>query len=69
MSLKRGNSTKADLETFLPSCSFVGYPDGKTEVQFLRGIESIPVTPAYAALIRSKGLAADNETAEQAADK
>lgn len=47
------------LETFVPSVDFTGYPDGVTPVEFKTGVESIPVSPEYAALIRSKKLVAD----------
>lgn len=48
------------LETFVPSVDFTGfYPDDFTKVEFKAGVESIPVSPEYAALIRAKGLVAD----------
>ncbi len=47
------------LVTFTPKVDFLGYPNGKTGVNFKAGVESIPVTPEYAALIRKKGLASD----------
>jgi hypothetical protein len=46
-------------ETFIPAVSFTGYPKGKTAVEFVAGVESIPVSPAYAQLMRDKGLVAD----------
>lgn len=48
------------LETFIPKVNFLGFPDGKTKVNFTAGVESIPVPPEYAALIRAKGLASDD---------
>lgn len=46
-------------ETFIPSVTFEGYPDGVHKVVFYAGVESIPVSPEYAALIRAKNLASD----------
>ena len=47
------------LETFVPLRTFYGRPDDQgEEVTFQAGVESIPVSPEYAALIREKGLAA-----------
>lgn len=62
MAQKKPDDAKSALpatETFVPSVSFYGYPDGETEVFFEAGKESIPVSPEYAALIRAKGLAPD----------
>jgi hypothetical protein len=51
--------------TFIPRVSFTGFPDGVTPVQFMAGVESIPVAPDFAQLMRDKGLVADDEpTAE-----
>lgn len=49
----------AAAETFIPAVSFTGYPSGKAPVEFVAGVESIPVSPAYAQLMRDKGLVAD----------
>lgn len=46
-------------ETFVPSVSFTGYPDGVSAVEFKAGVESPPVSPEYAELIRAKGFVAD----------
>lgn len=46
-------------ETFIPSVTFEGYPDGVHKIVFSAGVESIPVSPEYAALIRAKNLASD----------
>lgn len=47
--------------TFVPAIDFLGYPDGKTRIDFKAGEESPPVPAEYAALIRSKGLAVDHD--------
>ena len=53
------DETAPVLETFIPRVNFSGYPfDLVTEVQFNKGVPSVPVSPEYAALIREKGLAA-----------
>ncbi|TWD58089.1 hypothetical protein FB480_101844 [Agrobacterium vitis] len=57
----------ATSETFIPSVSFRGYPDGITEVHFKAGVESAPVPPKFAALMRVKGLVADTKTTNEAA--
>jgi len=44
------------LVTFTPAETFTGYPDGKTAVLFRAGVESQPVTGAFAQLMRDKGL-------------
>ena len=49
----------SDLVTFIPKVGFLGFPDGKTGVDFKAGVESIPVSSEYADLIRKKGLASD----------
>lgn len=46
------------LVTFTPSESFDGYPDDKTKVRFIAGVESAPVPESYAQLMRDKGLIA-----------
>lgn len=51
-----------DTETFVPTVTFTGWPNGfnkanREGVTFLAGVESIPVPAKYAALIREKGLA------------
>lgn len=46
------------LVTFTPAETFTGYPNGKTKVLFKAGVESEPVTEAYARLMRDKGLVA-----------
>lgn len=45
--------------TFTPKVDFLGYPDGKTGVNFKAGVESTPVSPKFAELMRAKGLASD----------
>lgn len=50
--------TAPATETFVPSVSFTGYPDDVHPVEFKAGVESIPVSPQFARLIRAKGLAA-----------
>lgn len=47
-------STAAPTETFVPAVSFLGYPDGSTEVHFVAGVESAPVTAEFATLMRAK---------------
>jgi len=48
------------LETFVPAVDFIGfYPDDFTKVEFKAGVESIPVSPEFASLMREKGLVAD----------
>lgn len=62
MTRRKGDDPKpaaAASETFIPAVSFTGYPKGKTPVEFKAGVESIPVSPAYAQLMRDKGLVAD----------
>ncbi|SER57676.1 hypothetical protein [Rhizobium sp. NFR03] len=44
------------LVTFTPTESFDGYPDDKTKVRFIAGVESVPVPETYAQLMRDKGL-------------
>jgi hypothetical protein len=44
------------LVTFTPAETFTGYPDGKTKTLFKAGVESPPVTEAFAQLMRDKGL-------------
>lgn len=51
----------AATTTFMPRASFTGFPDGVTPVQFQAGVESIPVAPDFAQLMRDKGLVADDE--------
>ncbi|MUZ53025.1 hypothetical protein GOZ97_07405 [Agrobacterium vitis] len=60
-------STAAPTETFVPAVSFLGYPDGSTEVHFVAGVESAPVTAEFATLMRAKGLVADSKTTNEAA--
>lgn len=48
-------ATEPTLVTFTPAEDFTGYPDGKTKVLFHAGVESIPVTEAFAQLMREKG--------------
>lgn len=62
MAGKSNEQKEPALETFVPSDNFRGYPDGVTPVDFEAGVESIPVTAEYAALIRAKGLAPDKKT-------
>lgn len=45
----------AKLVTFTPAETFTGYPDGKTPVLFKAGVESQPVSEAFALLMREKG--------------
>lgn len=60
-------ATAATSTTFIPSVSFLGYPDGATEVHFPAGVESAPVPPEFVTLMLAKGLVADNETTNEAA--
>lgn len=62
MAQKKTDDAKQDVpatQTFVPAVSFTGYPDGANPVLFRAGVESPPVSPEYAALIRDKGLAAE----------
>jgi len=52
-------NTQASLVTFIPRASFDGYPDGLNIVHFIEGELSIPVTPEYLELLKSKNLVAD----------
>ncbi len=56
MTARKEPAKVPDLVTFIPKVDFLGFPDGKTEVNFKAGVESIPVSPEYAELIRKKGL-------------
>lgn len=56
---KAKDEPKPEAVTFIPKVDFLGFPKGKTGVNFKAGVESIPVSPEYAALIRKKGLASD----------
>lgn len=56
MTAKKEPPKAPDPVTFIPKRDFLGFPDGKTGINFKAGVESIPVSPEYAALIRSKGL-------------
>ncbi|HBF30861.1 hypothetical protein [Rhizobium sp.] len=60
-------ASAATSTTFVPSISFRGYPDGITEVHFSAGVESAPVSPEFAALMRAKGLVSDSKTTNEAA--
>lgn len=55
------------LVTFMPVQNFTGYPFGQ-KVEFVAGVESIPVPADYAELMRVKGHAAPErqETAPDA---
>lgn len=64
---KDAAATAKVAETFIPAVSFTGYPDGKTPVQFIAGVESAPVPAEFAQLMRDKGLVADAKTTEEAA--
>ncbi|MCD2183337.1 hypothetical protein [Rhizobium sp. GN54] len=56
MTRKRELPSSTTAETFVPAVSFTGYPDGKTPVQFIAGVESVPVPAGFAQLMRDKGL-------------
>lgn len=56
MTRKRELPTEAAAETIVPAVSFTGYPDGKTPVHFIAGVESAPVPAEFAQLMREKGL-------------
>ena len=57
---KKEPAKAPETATFVPAKDFLGYPfDDKTGVNFKAGVESIPVSPEYAELIRAKGLASD----------
>ena len=53
------------LVTFIPAVTFTGYPDDKTPVLFRAGVESEPVTEAFAQLMRDKGLVAIQKPSEE----
>ena len=55
------------LVTFIPAQNFAGYPFGQ-KVDFVQGVESIPVPAEYAELMRVKRHVAPshNETAPDA---
>lgn len=55
---KKPRTAPAATETFVPAVTFDGYPDGRTKVTFRAGVESIPVPPEFAQLMRAKGLGA-----------
>lgn len=59
MTAKKEPAKAPETVTFIPKVDFLGYPDGKTGINFKAGVESIPVSPEFAALIRAKGLASD----------
>lgn len=61
MTRKRELSFPTPAETFVPAVSFTGYPDGKTPVQFIAGVESAPVSAEFAQLMREKGLVSTPE--------
>lgn len=52
--------------TFVPAVEFTGYPEpyrtNRKGTLFKAGVESIPVPPAFADLMREKGLVADKKT-------
>lgn len=67
MTKSKDTATKApEPVTFIPAIDFLGYPDGKTRIDFKAGKESPPVPADYAALMRKKGLVADKKTTAQA---
>ena len=61
--------TARKLVTFTPAETFTGYPDGKTAVLFKAGVESIPVTEAYARLMREKGHVAPHTQLHQPSEE
>ncbi len=61
MTRKRDLPAPTTAETFVPAVSFIGYPDGKTPVQFIAGVECAPVPAEFAQLMRAKGLISASE--------
>jgi hypothetical protein len=53
------------MRTFFPARDFLGYPDGKTPVQFKAGEESQLVSEAFADLMFVKGLVDETKTARR----
>lgn len=65
---KDAPSKAPETTTFIPAIDFLGYPDGKSRIDFKAGQESPPVPAEYAALMREKGLVADTKTTAKASD-
>jgi hypothetical protein len=60
--------------SFIPAETFTGWPDGFSKttrkgVDFVAGVESIPVPQSYLDLMREKELVADKPAKADAAEK
>lgn len=67
-----GVPAEEKMVTFVPAETFTGWPlddyaTNRAGVIFTKNIESVPVPESYAALIRAKGLVAD-QSSEMVAD-